>query len=121
MIAATWNCGAPKWKGEGSAKAGTWDSCPKSVRPSGTAATVPTSSPSRMATVCMKPLRKRFSRSTTTRVKPASPILVTEPKLLAVESPPSAQLAATGNSDSPIRVITVPLTTGGKKRLSLPK
>ncbi len=121
MIAATWNCGAPKWNGEGNANTGTCASWPKSVLPSGIAARVPTSSPSRIEMLRRKPARKRLSSSTTARVSPARPMSATEPKSWALGSPPSAQLAATGNSERPIRVITVPLTTGGKKRFSRPK
>lgn len=48
-------------------------------------------------------------------------MLVVDPYPSAVALPPCDQLKATGSRETPIRVMTVPVTTGGKKRTSLQK
>ena len=47
-------------------------------------------------------------------VTPASSRFWNEPKSLADGSPPPACWAATGSSATPMTVMTVPVTTGGK-------
>ena len=57
----------------------------------------------------------------TTRVKAASARYFMAPKSAAVASPPCAQPTGTGIRVTPMRVMTTPVTRGGKKRSSLPK
>lgn len=54
------------------------------------------------------------------RVAPARPMLRIEP-YPGVFAVPSAHRIATGSSDTPMTVMTVPVTTGGKNRSSLVK
>ena len=58
-----------------------------------------------------------LSSSTMTSVTAASWILAGLPKSGALLLPPIAQRAATGISVSPMVVITMPVTSGGKKRV----
>ena len=74
MMAPTANAGAPKWNGDGSATTFAVDSPDALPLPTTKAPTVPTTSPSRMASrdVCGILLRMR----TTSRVKPARAMLL---------------------------------------------
>lgn len=121
MIAASANCGGPKWKGVGKPMMSASATGPKSVAPNGIAMTVPMTRPSSTAICLTKPRVKRRSSRTTRRVIPARPRLVAEPKSGASGEGPWAQPKATGMSETPMRVMTVPVTTGGKNRTSLLK
>ncbi len=70
-IAASWNCGAPKWNGVGKPTTSAWATGLKSVTPNGIATSVPTIRPSRTAICLTKPRVKRRSSRTMSRVVPA--------------------------------------------------
>lgn len=120
-IAAGWNSGAPKAKGVGRAATGADPSAEKSARPNGTAASVPTNRPMSRATCLRNPRPKRWTTRMTARVKAASARYFMAPKSAAVLSPPWAQETGTGIRVMPMRVMTTPVTSGGKNRSSLPK
>ncbi len=120
-MAAGWNSGAPKAKGVGRAATGAERRAPKSAMPKGTATRVPINRPKSSATCLTKPWPKRWMTRMTARVKAASARLRIEPKSAAALSPPWAQPTGTGISVTPMRVMTTPVTRGGKKRSSLPK
>lgn len=65
-----------------------------------------------------KPRMKRLISRMVPSTSAAMARYVGEPNCAAV-LPPPAQLTATGNRDKPIEVITVPVTSGGKKRTTL--
>lgn len=120
-IAAGWNSGAPKAKGVGRAASGADFSAEKSASPNGIAASVPTNMPMSRATCLRKPRPKRWMSRMTTSVKAASARYFMAPKSAAVASPPCAQATGTGIRVTPMRVMTTPVTSGGKKRSSRPK
>lgn len=72
-IAATWNCGAPKWNGVGKPTTSASATGPKSVTPKGIATSVPMTRPRSTAICLTKPRVKRRRRSTMTSVAPARP------------------------------------------------
>lgn len=78
-IAASWNCGAPKWKGVGKPTTAASATGAKSVTPNGIATSVPATRPSSTAICLTKPRVKRRSSRTISRVAPARPRLVVEP------------------------------------------
>ena len=78
-IAATWNCGAPKWKGVGKPIRSADATGEKSVAPNGIAISVPAIRPSSTAICLTNPRVKRRSSSTMSRVMPARVRLVVEP------------------------------------------
>ena len=121
MIAAISKVGGPNANGVGRAKMSPSPTSEKSALPITKAKTVPTTMASRIDSREMVPLPTLLSSSTTSRVSAASPILPIDPWSGAAASPPIAQFAATGISDRPMTVITTPLTTGGKKRITLAK
>ena len=120
-IAAGWNSGVPNANGVGSAATGADLRAPKSAMPNGIAASVPINRPRSRATCLTKPRPKRWIIRMTTSVKAASPRYFMSPKSAAVLSPPCAQATGTGIRVTPMRVMTTPVTSGGKKRRSLPK
>ncbi len=78
-IAASWNCGAPKWNGVGKPMTAASATGPKSVAPNGIAISVPATRPSSTAICLTKPVVKRRRSSTINRVTAASPRFVAEP------------------------------------------
>lgn len=78
-IAAISNCGAPKWNGVGKPTTSAFLMASKLVIPIGTAMTVPTTRPSRMAICCRNPRRNLRRASTMTRVSAAIPMFFIEP------------------------------------------
>lgn len=72
-IAASWNCGAPKWNGVGKPTTAASVTGPKSVTPNGIATSVPMTRPSSTAICLTKPRVKRRSSSTSTSVAAARP------------------------------------------------
>src|SRR3990167_9309194 len=65
-------------------------------------------------TLTQKPRRKRLISRMVNNTRAAMARYCSAPNSLAA-LPPPAQLSATGNSDRPMAVITVPVTSGGKK------
>ena len=92
----------------------------KSVTPKGMAMIVPSTSPSRMATRPMNPPKMRVMARMRASTMNARAILDGAPKL-SESTPPAAHCIATGINDTPMMVITEPVTTGGKNRSSLLK
>ena len=113
--------GVPKKKGGVKPTAAAVPTVAKDALPNSAATTVPKTSPSSTAMRPQNPLEKRVSSSTNSRVSAARPRLPREPKSGAAGLPPPAQRIATGSSETPMMVITVPVTTGGKKRSSREK
>lgn len=79
MIAASWNCGAPKWNGVGKPTTSASATGPKSVTPNGIAIRVPATRPRSTAICLTKPRVKRRRSSTMSSVPAARPRLVAEP------------------------------------------
>ncbi|RPK36202.1 hypothetical protein EES37_27295 [Streptomyces sp. ADI91-18] len=79
MIAATWNCGAPKWNGVGKPIRSAPRTASKFVMCSGSAMRVPATSPSRMEICWRKPRRNLRMTSTIARVRAAMPMFFIEP------------------------------------------
>lgn len=73
MIAASWNCGAPKWKGLGKPITSASATGLKSAPPKGIARSVPINRPSSTAICLTKPRVKRRSARTMTSVAAARP------------------------------------------------
>lgn len=119
-IAEAWNVGVPKWNGVLIPTQSASPTPPKSVNPNGTATARPTAMPTSTAIRPRKGGANRCATSTTARTKPASARFFGSPKSFA-PTPPAAQLPATGSSETPMIRMTVPVTSGGKKRSSLPK
>jgi hypothetical protein len=90
----------------------------QSVIPSGIATTVPTIRPSRIDTRRTLSGAKRSSAMMTARVKKPMPTAFGSPNSGPV--PPPNQPAATRISDTPMMRMMVPVTSGGKKRISFP-
>ncbi len=84
--------------------------------PNNMAATVPMMMPSSTAVLRTKPLANEARPSTTSSVKVASAIDAGLPKSGAAGLPPPAHSTATGIRVTPIVVMTVPITSGGKNR-----
>ncbi len=120
MIADTRNSGAPKWNGVLTPTQSASPTPPKSVNPNGTATARPTAIPRSTAIRERKAGANRCTPSTTASTKAASARFFGSPKSFA-PAPPAAQLPATGSSETPMIRITVPVTSGGKKRSSRPK
>ncbi len=78
-IAASWNCGAPKWNGVGKPMRSASATGEKSVTPNGIAIRVPATMPSSTAICLTNPRVKRRSSSTMSSVSAARPRLVAEP------------------------------------------
>ena len=78
-MAATSNCGAPKWNGVGKPTRSASLIAPKSVMPTGIAISVPATSPSRIAICWRKPRSSLRSARTITRVRAAMAMLVVDP------------------------------------------
>ncbi len=79
MMAATWNCGAPKWKGVGKPTTEAFWTASKLVMPSGRAMRVPATRPRRMDICWRKPRRNLRISRTITRVTAAMPMFRREP------------------------------------------
>lgn len=92
----------------------------KSVNPKGTATTRPTTMPTSTAIRLRKAGANRCTPSTTTSTNTAGAMFLGAPKS-AEPTPPATRLPSTGSSEIPMVRITVPVTSGGKKRSSLPK
>lgn len=119
-IAAPWNVGVPKWNGVLIPTQCASATPPKSVKPVGTATAVPTTMPTSTATRLRNGGAKRCTARTTTRTNAASATFFGAPKSFE-PAPPATQLPATGSSETPMIRMTVPVTSGGKKRSSRPK
>lgn len=78
-MAATWNCGAPKWNGVGKPITEAFLTASKLVMPSGRAISVPATRPSRMDICWRKPRRNLRISRTMTRVTAAIPMFFIEP------------------------------------------
>src|SRR5215831_8636713 len=118
-IAATSKIGNPKWNGVLMPRILASDTPEKSVNPNGIATTVPSTIPTSTAIRLSTGGANRCTTTTLSNTPPAKATLRGAPKLGA-PTPPAAQFAATGSSDTPMIVITVPVTSGGKNRNSLP-
>ncbi len=117
-VAAMLKIGHPKWKISGSAITGPSDTREKSVMPSAQAMPVPITMASRIERREIVALPILLNSSTIRSVSPARPILPMLPKSGALLFPPIAQRAATGINVRPMVVITMPVTSGGKKRVT---
>jgi len=93
----------------------------KCASPSAQATSVPTTRPMRTATVAMKPRKTRWMITIRASVPSAYAMYVGLVGSSVGPAPPAASAAATGSSAMPMMVITEPVTTGGKNRISLEK
>ena len=123
MMPAISNVGIPNPNTCGRAKIGPSPTELKSALPRKTATIVPITIDSRIASREIAPTGILLRTRTMTSVMPASMRFSGEPPFAPpVFSPvPMIQPAATGSRLSPIVVITVPVTTGGKKRITVAK
>lgn len=118
--AAASKVGAPKWNGVLMPTQSASPTPSKSVKSSGTAATIPATIPISTAIRLKKGGANRCTARTTTSTPPASARFFGAPNS-GEPAPPAAHLPATGSSDTPMIRITVPVTSGGKNRSSRPK
>ena len=108
------NVGRPKANGVGNATMGPLPTPEKSAIPMIAETTVPMMIENSIDSREIAGMFARLSTITTSSVNPASAMFWTEPYVGSFELLPIAQFAATGIRLSPIVVITVPVTTGGK-------
>ncbi len=94
--------------------------CSQLVMPNGIAMMVPMSRPSRIDTRRRASGANRSMTMIIARVKNPSPIAAGEPKSGPAALPPPNQPAATRISETPMIRMMVPVTKGGKNRISFP-
>src|SRR5699024_9646861 len=121
MIGPISNAGAPNGIAGGRLAIPPSPTPEKSVAPHGMPTMVPITMPTRIDNREIAPWNTLLITKMINNVSPARPMLLNEPNDSAVSSPPMAQSNAVGISDNPITVMIVPVTTGGKKRMSFAK
>jgi hypothetical protein len=118
IMAATSNCGAPKWKRLGTAKTFAVPIWLKSVSPSGIEISVPSTIATSMPTRLVKPGTYFTINKVITRVTIPTKTFFTEPKS-GVPGVPCIHPIEIGIKLSPMTVTTEPITSGGKNLSSL--
>ena len=111
------NVGQPKASGVTTANHSASPTAPKLATPSAIDANVPTTKPTKTATLLQNPLPNRYTATTIANVKVASSKLIGLANSGELGLPPPTQRTDTGINVIPIIVIIVPVTTGGKKRI----
>ncbi len=112
--------GTPKKNGRVTPTQWFWLTLSKFASPRIAARIVPITRPARTAMVAMKPRNTRWIKTMIASVNNAyaSPLPL---RGLLLTGSWTASDAATGNSAMPMMLMTEPVTTGGKNRMSLPK
>lgn len=115
MMALILKSGVPKWNGVAMPIQRSLATAEKSTLPMHAAMMVPMIMPQRTDVRAIAGGAKRSTKSTIASVPRPRQTLVTEPRSLAPD-PPEMLVAATGMSESPTQRITVPVTSGGKRK-----
>ena len=118
-IAATPNLGMPKKNGVVTPNQDDSATAEKVANPVAQATSVPATSPIRTATVAMNPRNTRWMTTISASV-PRAKARLRQSSGCGSAAPPTASAAATGSSARPMIVMTDPVTTGGKNRISSP-